>query len=224
MTKSKPQIVKCRAVIFDLDGTLLDTLTDIANAANRAMAAHGYPPHPRKAYQNFIGDGAKMLITRSLPEGCRKADIIESCTRDFITDYNHHWDRATRPYTGIMELIKALKDRAFQLSVVTNKPHRFTGAMMDHYFTNTSFAAILGQQDGIPMKPHPQQALAAAEHMGVNPSACIFIGDSALDMETARRAGMLPIGAGWGFRSIQELLEAGAMTVLNHPADLLQLL
>lgn len=212
------------AVIFDLDGTLLNTLADIAGSANRVLAGLGYPAHPEKAYQQFVGDGSKLLMTRALPEDQRQPKIIEACLNAFIADYQQHWDKATRPYDGVIDLVEALEQRAIKTCVVTNKPHRFTGAMMDHYFTGCPFFPILGQQNHIPKKPDPHQALVAAEQMGVAASDCVFLGDSAVDMETAIRAGMQPIGAGWGFRSRQELKSAGAQAVLDHPMELLAIL
>jgi phosphoglycolate phosphatase len=216
--------MNCKAVIFDLDGTLLDTLADLAHAANRVLANHGYPTHPENAFNLFVGDGSKLLMTRALPVNQRRPAVIDACLNEFIADYKSHWADTTKPYDGMMDLIEALVARAIHLSVVTNKPHRFTGVMMDHYFKGLPFFPIVGQQAGIPKKPHPQQALAAADKMGVMPAACVFLGDSAVDMETAVRAGMQPVGAGWGFRSAQELRAAGAIVVLEHPLDLLQVI
>lgn len=216
--------MNCQAVIFDLDGTLLDTLTDIADSANRVLIAHGFAPHERDAYRWFVGDGSAILMTRALPRDQRTTEMIQSCLRGFISDYNQNWHRATRPYDGLLDLLGDLRDRQIKLSVVTNKPHRFAGAMMAHYFGDYSFDPILGQQDGIPKKPDPRQALSSAVQMGVAPSSCIFIGDSAVDMETARNAGMQPVGAGWGFRPARELMDAGALTVIHHPQELLDLI
>ncbi len=216
--------MNCQAVIFDLDGTLLDTLDDIAGSANRVLAARGFPPHERDAYRWFVGHGSALLMTRALPENQRNPEQIKNCLQDFIADYGHNWDRATRPYDGMPALLKHLQELNIKLSVVTNKPHRFTGSMIARYFGQYPFAPILGQQAGIPKKPHPHQALAAAQQMGVAPSACLFIGDSAVDMETAIKAGMQPVGAGWGFRPSSELIKAGAPIVIHHPLELLKLL
>lgn len=212
--------MNCKAVIFDLDGTLLNTIGGIADAANKALTQHGYPNHKQDAYVWFVGNGAKTLMTRALPEDQRRDDIIEVCAQAFMTAYKDHWHVATQVYPGILDLLYALDRKEIKLSVVTNKPHRFAGVMMDHYFKDTPFYPILGQQDDIPKKPHPQQALTAARQMGVEPSACIFLGDSDVDMETAQRAGMHPMGAGWGFRPISELTNAGALKVLHHPMEL----
>jgi phosphoglycolate phosphatase len=213
--------MNCQAVIFDLDGTLLDTLTDIADAANRALRAHGFSPHERQAYRWFIGDGSAILMARALPESQRTAETVQACLKSFIEDYNQNWHQATRPYDGLRNLLEGLRDRNIKLAVVTNKPHRFAVSMMAHYFGDYPFDPILGQQAGVPKKPHPGQALAAARSMGVRPDRCIFIGDSAVDMETGRNAGMHPVGAGWGFRTPAELMNTGALTVVQHPAGLL---
>lgn len=222
--KGKLDKMNCRAVIFDLDGTLLDTLTDIADSANRVLAAHGMATHDRGSYRWFVGDGSAILMTRALPEDRRTPEMIQDCLKGFIADYNRNWHRATRPYDGLTELLDRLRNLEIKMSVVTNKPHQFAGSMVDYYFAGYGLAPVLGQQDGVPKKPDPYQALAAAEHMHVEPSNCIFIGDSAVDMETARKAGMQPVGAGWGFRPDRELLEAGAVTVIHHPLDLLVLI
>ncbi len=213
--------MNCKAVIFDLDGTLLDTLGDIADAANRVLTQYGYPTHPQDAYAWFVGNGAKTLMTRALPDNQRQDDVIDACVHGFIADYSEHWHVATTAYPGMIKLINELTHRGIKLSVVTNKPQRFAKVMMDRYFSGVPFYPVLGQQDHIPKKPHPKQALAAAHQMGVMPSDCIFLGDSAVDIETALRAGMHPVGAKWGFRPVQELMEAGAWKVIHHPGDLL---
>jgi phosphoglycolate phosphatase len=212
----------CKAIIFDLDGTLLDTLVDIADAANRALAERGFPPHEHQAYRWFVGDGSRRLMTRALPANQRTPETIDACLIAFIAAYHRRWNRATHPYTGIIDLLGQLTRQGIQLAVVTNKPHRFTGDMMAHYFSEFPFDPILGQMEGVPKKPHPRQALNAADLMGVRPKDCIFIGDSGVDMQTACGAGMLPIGAGWGFRPAKELNDAGAADVIAHPLDLLR--
>lgn len=216
--------MNCKAVIFDLDGTLLNTLGDIAGAANRVLTHNGCPMHDHEDYAWFVGDGAKSLMTRALPDNQRLDGIIETCTREFISEYNDHWHVATKAYSGIYDLLDALQRKNIKLSVVTNKPHRFAGVMMNHYFKDVPFCAILGQRDGIPKKPHPQQALTAARDMGVKPSDCIFLGDSSVDIKTAQRAGMYPMGAGWGFRPIEELTLAGAVKVLRYPMEFIEII
>lgn len=213
-----------QAVIFDLDGTLLDTLADLADAVNRVLEANGYSKHPEQDYRWFVGDGSAMLITRALPPDCRDTENVHACLEQFIADYNQHWHQKTAPYPGIMELLETLQTRRLKLAVVTNKPHRFAEKMIAHYFSGTSFDPILGQREGQPKKPDPTQALAAARQMGAAPQDCLFVGDSAVDIETGRRAGMPSIGAGWGFRLKSELIEAGADYIIDHPKDLLPIL
>jgi phosphoglycolate phosphatase len=213
-----------QAVIFDLDGTLLDTLADIADAVNRMLAARGYPKHTEQDYRWFVGDGSAMLITRALPPDCRDAENVQACLQRFIADYTEHWHCKTAPYPGIVELLETLQTRRLELAVVTNKPHRFAAKMIAHYFPKTSFDPIFGQREGIPKKPDPTQALAAALQMAVAPHDCLFVGDSAVDIKTARRAGMLSIGASWGFRPRSELTDAGADHIIDHPMDVLSLL
>lgn len=213
-----------RAVIFDLDGTLLDTLADLAASVNRVLARRGYPQHDLDEYCWFIGHGSAVLITRALPAAERTPDGIRACLQELLDDYGKNWHTLTRPYEGILDLLQAIAERHIPMAVVTNKPHRFAALMIGHYFGRTSFCSVAGQRDGIPKKPDPSQALTAARNMGAPAESCIFLGDSAVDMETARRAGMIAVGAGWGFRPAAELHEAGAMHVIDHPLDLIGLL
>lgn len=213
-----------KAVIFDLDGTLLDTLGDLAAAVNRVLAARGYPTHETDAFRWFIGDGSAKLMERALPPAERRPEIHQPCLQALLADYNKNWHDITQPYDGIEALLDYLADRQVTMAVVTNKPHQFTGVMIDYYFKNACFDPVFGQREGIPKKPDPQQALAAARSMAVPPEQCIFLGDSAVDMETATRAGMAAVGAGWGFRPVDELRTAGALTVLDHPLDLIRFL
>ncbi len=212
------------AVIFDLDGTLLDTLEDLGGAVNRVLAGQGFPTHPLAAFRWFVGDGSRMLMTRALPADQRSPRLIERCLATLLTDYNQNWHQKTRPYDGIEALLAALTARRIEMAVVTNKPHQFTGQMVTHYFPGVPFRAVLGQQEAIAKKPDPVQALAAARTMGAAPEACLFLGDSGVDMETARRAGMAGVGAAWGFRTVEELRGAGARYIIDRPLELLALL
>jgi phosphoglycolate phosphatase len=213
-----------RAVVFDMDGTLLDTLDDIADSANRVLAARGYPIHDREAYRQFVGDGSAVLMTRALPPDQRSAENVQVALEAFLENYGRGWHQATRPYPGILNLLKRLQKRKIGLAVVTNKHQRFTGIMMDHYFGDIPFHPILGHVQGVAKKPHPRQALDAAAILRVSPDTCVFLGDSAVDMETAKRAGMIPIGAAWGFRTRRELREAGAAAIIDHPLEMMNLI
>ena len=216
------ETLKPKAVLFDLDGTLLDTLDDIADAVNRVLAAQGLPTHDREAYRWFIGDGSRILVTRALPEAHRTADDIENCHAAYKTQYSRTWNQKTRPYEGIPRLVAMLQAAAVKMAVVTNKAHDFAETCCRHYFPDLPFDFIIGQQEGRPVKPDPYQALQAATHLRMPPSDCLFLGDSGVDMETAQRAGMLPIGVLWGFRRQDELQAAGATACIEHPRDLLK--
>jgi len=212
-----------QAVIFDLDGTLLDTLADLGTSVNRVLAERGLPTHELEAFRWFIGDGSAMLIARALPPEERLPETIQSCLQALLEDYGQNWNTFTRPFDGIPALLQTLSQRHVPTSVVTNKPHRFA-VPMTAYFFEPPFRCVFGQRDGIPKKPDPFQALAAAQEMHVPPADCIFLGDSAIDIQTARSAGMLAVGVAWGFRPVEELHDAGAAHVIDRPLDLLTLM
>ncbi len=211
-----------KAILFDLDGTLLDTLSDLADAANRTLDRAGLPTHGVSAYRNFVGDGSRMLITRALPESHRTPAHIDDYLTRFKDDYGRNWKTATRPYPGIRELLAELARRDIPRAVVTNKPHRFAEECIHHFFPDTPFQMIRGQKDHLPRKPDPATALEAADNLRVAPEECLFIGDSNVDMTTAIAAGMVPVGVAWGFRSVAELIGAGASRIVTKPQDVLK--
>lgn len=212
-----------QAVLFDFDGTLLDTLADLASATNRVLAHRGYPTHDIDAYRWFIGDGSAMLMERAMPADQRTPENIASCLGSLLADYNQNWHHATRIYDGIGQLLATLQDRKIAMAVVTNKPHPFAEIMIAHYFRQVPFGSVWSQREGIPKKPDPYMALQAAAELKVQPARCLFLGDSGVDMHTARAAGMLAVGAGWGFRPRRELLDAGAAHVVDHPLKVLDI-
>jgi phosphoglycolate phosphatase len=216
--------MRAKAVLFDLDGTLLDTLEDIANSANRALIRHGLPANEVDAYRYFIGDGVAMLISRALPDEKRDRGIIAECVKAFREDYSRNWNVKTRPYKGVPELLEALAARHIKMAILSNKPDDFTKQCVSELLPNHSFEMVLGQRDAIPMKPDPGGALEIADRLGITPSRFLYLGDSGIDMETAVRADMFPVGVLWGFRPLEELQEHGARAVIEHPIDLLGLL
>ena len=213
-----------RAILFDLDGTLLDTLADIAESANQVLAARGCATHPIDAYRDFIGDGVVHLFGRALPEDRRGEEIVAECVSSFRERYAEIWNVRTRPYEGVAELLDAVTARGLKMAILSNKPHAFTRRCADAYFSAWPFQAVLGQRDGVPRKPDPAGALLLAEELGVEPGECVYLGDSGSDMQTAVAAGMYPAGALWGFRTAEELTAAGAKTLLERPGELLDLL
>jgi len=213
-----------QAIIFDLDGTLLNTLADIAESVNRTLAEYDFPEHPVDAYKFFIGNGWKMLVTRALPEARRSEQLIAECVTKSRKIYQDNWSRQTRLYEGIPDLLDKLSERRFPLAVLSNKPHDFMLKCVDWYLNKWEFKALMGQSDKFPLKPDPTCALHVAGQIGLPPSAILFIGDSAVDIQTAEAAGMHPAGVTWGFRGPKELEEAGCRVLVDHPQDILSLL
>jgi phosphoglycolate phosphatase len=216
--------VSYEAILFDLDGTLLDTLNDLSNAVNRVLAQHGFPIHQQEAYRYFVGDGAKMLMTRALPEHQRHENTIQTCLEEFQEEYGQHWNVETSVYQGIAEMLDRLYARGIHLAILSNKPHEFTRRCVEEFLSKWTFDVVLGQHHSIPQKPDPAGALLIAQRIGVSTSSFLYLGDTAIDMKTARAAGMFPVGVLWGFRPIEELQEHGAKAFLNHPLEVLTLL
>jgi phosphoglycolate phosphatase len=211
------------AIVFDLDGTLLDTLDDIADSANTVLAEHGYPPHSADDYRFFIGGGVDILFERALPESERNAEAIRACVERFRDVYRGGWDVKTRIYDGASQLLDGLVKRGLKLAILSNKPHAFVGKCVTRYLSRWTFSPILGQRDGVPHKPDPTGAQEIADELGIAPAEFLYLGDSATDMKTARAAGMFAVGALWGFRPEKEMRDAGAQTLIATPTDLLEL-
>ncbi|MDD6049863.1 MAG: HAD family hydrolase [Clostridiales bacterium] len=207
-----------RAVLFDLDGTLTNTLEDIADAMNRSLRMHGLPEWPLDAYRYLVGDGAKKLAERAVRE---EQHLALSVQQEYQAYYQEHTQVKSRPYDGIPELLRALQARKLPLAVFSNKPDADTKHVVAHYFPEIDWAVVRGQIEGVPVKPDPTGALAAAQAMGVSPGEVLYLGDTATDMRCARNAGMHPVGALWGFRTAQELMESGAEHLVAHPGELL---
>ena len=210
-----------RATIFDLDGTLLDTLDDIANAANRVLAARGFPTHPNPHYRTFIGEGVVKLLLRALPETHQDEETVQACVGAYVQEYERTWNALTKPYPGVPEMLDALMDRRLKLAVLSNKPDHFTQRCMDELLAKWSFDVVLGASDQFPRKPDPASAIETAKRLGVLPAECLYVGDSGIDMQTARAAHMCSVGALWGFRDKKELLIHGAKALIKHPLELL---
>ena len=214
-----------KALLFDLDGTLLDTLADIAGAANAALALEAMPTHPVADYRRFIGDGVAMLFRRALPTDQEHDDArIERCVSHFHATYATSWNVASRPYPGIPALLDALAKAGLPLAILSNKPDAFTRLCAGFYLDRWTWAAVVGQRDGVPRKPDPTSALGIADQLGIAPADFVYVGDSSVDMRTARAAGMRPIGVSWGFRSVEELRSTGAEAIIDYPEELLPLL
>ena len=212
-----------KAVIFDLDGTLVNSLADLAGAANHVLAEAGYPVHPVAAYRYFVGNGLDILLRRALPTG--KPDTVDAYAallERVRQRYDAHWHDQTVPYPGVSELLAELARRGLPFMVLSNKPDPWVMPCVRYFFPEASFAVARGARPDVPRKPDPQAALALAAQVGVAPEQVAFIGDSSVDMSTAVRAGMPGFGATWGFREREELLASGAVTLLERPGDLLE--
>jgi phosphoglycolate phosphatase len=213
--------IPCKAVLFDLDGTLLDTLEDLADATNAALAELGLPGHPLEAYKQFVGDGLENLVRRAMQQERideeRLARGIELTRRE----YAGRWAEKTRPYAGIPELLDELRRRGIPMAVFSNKPDEFTRLCVTRLLSNWRFAAVQGATPELPRKPDPRGALAIAAQMGVTSANVLYLGDTNTDMQTAVAAGMFPVGALWGFRTAEELLATGATALVKTPTEVL---
>lgn len=216
--------MNCEAVLFDLDGTLLDTREDVGDAMNRVLIDKGFPTHATRQYGSFLGSGARALVIRALPENRRDETTVSECLEAFRVDYKENCTVKTTPYPGIPELLDELVARKIKIGILTNKPHDTTLICIRDLLSKWPFDAVIGHRDGQPPKPDPGGALEAASSMGVAMDKTLYLGDTEVDIETSLRAGMTPVGVGWGFREVEKLVESGAHTIIHHPLDLLELM
>ncbi|MDE6369140.1 MAG: HAD family hydrolase [Muribaculaceae bacterium] len=211
-------------VIFDLDGTLLNTIDDLGNACNHALRSLNYPTHALISYNMMVGNGITKLIERALPDEARTPEVITDARCRFVDYYNDHCCDATTPYPGIPELLAELTDRNIKIAVASNKYDSAVHKIINHFFPDIPFAAIFGHLEGIPRKPDPSIVFEVLTASPTPKSEVIYVGDSAVDIETARRACVDSVGVTWGFRSETELRKAYADNIISDPDDLLPLL
>ena len=211
------------AVIFDLDGTLADTLEDIADAMNRVLVRQGFPVHDYAAYQHMIGRGLGNLVSETLPAARRTPEAIAANLDEMVAEYGRRCLVKTRLYEGVPELLGALRGEGLSLAVCSNKADELTQRIVRALTAPGTFEVVIGARPGLPLKPDPAAALLAAERLGVPPGMTAYLGDSGVDMRAATSAGMIAVGVSWGFRTRDELLENGAGAVLAYPLDLLSL-
>lgn len=209
-----------RGVIFDLDGTLLDTLEDLADAANSTLARFGFPVHSTDAYRYFVGEGLTTLIERILPEENRSQQEISACMDTFLQAYGQSWDLRSRPYAGVMEMLQQLRLAGLKLGVLSNKPHAFTQLCVQRFFAADAFDFVYGQREGVPKKPDPSAAREIAVLMQLDPQQILYVGDSGTDMRTGNGAGMYTMGVLWGFRERRELEKNKAGKIISHPMEI----
>lgn len=213
-----------KIAIFDLDGTLLDTIADLAAATNHALSLYGYPVHECDRYRFFVGNGINMLFYRALPEEARNEEVIAQIRTAFKTYYKEHGEDHTCPYEGIYELLAALQEKGIALAVASNKYQEATSALVRKFFPDFEFTAVLGQREGIPVKPDPRIIDDILQMTGFAREEVLYIGDSDVDMLTAKAASVKGVGVGWGFRTKEELLSHDPYALIGNPLELLELI
>ena len=211
-----------KAVCFDLDGTLLDTLADLADSMNRTLDRHGLPAHPVEAYKTFVGNGLAVLVSRAAPAA--DADLAQQLIDGMRAEYAKRWAERTRPYDGVPDMLDALQARGVAMGVLSNKPHDFTELCVAELLPHWKFQVVKGVSETTPAKPDPTGLKDLCGEMGFDRSEFLYVGDTNTDVETAKAGGLFAVGVLWGFRGADELTAAGADTLIAHPAGLLDLL
>ncbi|RBQ25860.1 MULTISPECIES: HAD family hydrolase [Arcobacteraceae] len=209
-------------VIFDLDGTLLDSIEDIAVSMNKVLESLNLPMHDIKDYKYFVGSGVDVLVENAL--GKFSKEIKDEAIKRFKIEYDGKLHSKTIPYEGIYELLDELKKLNYNLAVLSNKPHEFTVSYVNHFFKDYGFKEVHGQKDNVPKKPNPQAAIEIAKSLNAPCEKVFFVGDTKVDMQTAKSANMLAIGVLWGFRDEQELREFGADFIVKTPLEIVNII
>lgn len=213
---------KYKAVIFDLDGTLVNTLHDIAECTNYALRELSLPEHPIESYRLKVGCGNRALVSSCLAPN--QQHLLDAVLEIQLTYYTDHFCDHSRAYPGIPETLYELKSLGLKLAVLSNKPAPFTPKVVERVFGDFPFDVVRGPMPDVPLKPDPSSALSVAESLAVSPAKVAFVGDSGVDMKTARNASMFAVGVTWGFRDRAELEENGSQAIIDHPSELCSLL
>ncbi|MCU0847432.1 MAG: HAD family hydrolase [Spirochaetes bacterium] len=215
--------MKYKGIIFDLDGTLLDTLDDLSGSFNHALKESGFGIHDTGSYKSFIGEGAKKCIEKALPESSRNEAVINRILVIFSEHYLVNCRNKTRPYEGIAPVLAELKSMGNKLFVITNKPQKFADIIISFFFPD-EFDLVVGEGGGFPKKPAPGSVLHVAELYNLPLQSLVIIGDSGTDILTAKNAGIDSIGVEWGFRTGNELVNSGADRIIGKPSDILKII
>ncbi len=210
-----------KALLFDLDGTLVNSLEDLKNSTNFALQKKGFSVHETECYKYFVGDGMAKLIERALPENRRDKETIETTLKIFLEHYSQHYVDETVPYDGILELLQKLSD--FKLAIISNKNQEMATVVVGKLLGD-KFQIVCGKRENYPTKPDPKLTLEIMWELGVKPEECVFIGDSGMDMAVAKNAGCIALGVLWGFRKEEELRENGADYIVSSPSEILDVL
>jgi phosphoglycolate phosphatase len=215
---------KIKGVVFDLDGTLLNTLPDIALAANKALEKFGYPVHLESTIKKFLGNGSRVLITKAMPEDKQIHEFIEPVLEYYLKKYKNLEQEKTKPYDGILNLLEELKKRNIKTAIVTNKNDFLAEKCVSKFIPQSCFNSVIGQNDNYPAKPHRYMADKAVSDINEKNEDCVFVGDSYVDIKTGLNAGIRTIGVTWGFGQKKELVDSGAWKIIDHPMDLIKIL
>lgn len=215
--------MKFKAAIFDLDGTLLDTLADIANSMNLVLKRKGYPERPLNNYRYYVGEGIQQLVYNSLEDIPVSIEEAQRLAREMSDIYHEHYMDETRPYNGLSDVLMQLSALDIKLGVLSNKPDEFTKRMVSAYFPEVPFSVVYGTRQGVPRKPDPAAVFEILEGWKTEPGETVFIGDSLIDMKTAMNAGTFAVGVLWGFRTEEELLANGAKRLVKTPDEIIRL-
>ena len=210
--------MKYRLALFDMDGTVLDTLQDLADSTNAVLKKHGFPTHDVEAVRQFVGNGAKLLIERAVPAGT-DAQKTDTVLADFKDHYREHSADATKPYDGILEMLRTLRAAGVRTAVVSNKPDFAVRSLSEKYFGEL-FDRSIGDREGVRKKPAPDSVFEVMRELGVAPSEAVYIGDSDVDVQTAQNAGIDGIFVDWGFRSADVLRQSGAEVIVSTPDEI----
>jgi len=210
-----------RLVIFDLDGTLLNTIADLGVACNHALSLHGFPVHAAEDYPRLVGNGVNKLIERALPEGHKDEATVLKLKADFIPFYDNHNRVHTQPYEGVRELLLQLKDKGCRLAVASNKYQAATQDLIRYYFGEELFDIVLGERVGVPRKPDPQIVHDILSALDIPAEETLYVGDSDVDMQTALNAGLRKVACTWGFCTREKLMEFRPEVVAERPLDIL---
>jgi phosphoglycolate phosphatase len=216
-------ILKYSCVLFDLDGTLVDTLADIAAAMNHALAKHGFPPLEPSRYRSIVGNGIQRLAYDALPESEKNDSLAAVVSGEARQYYAEHPADYAKPYPGIAEVLAELKRRQVKTAVLSNKPDEITRLVIAKLFNAGLFDCVTGEQPGVARKPDPESSWELLALMDRTPRQTMFVGDSEIDMETAKNIGCLPVGVRWGFRTADQIEKAGAALIIHHPEEILHI-
>lgn len=219
---TKPKEMKKKLVVFDLDGTLLDTIADLAEATNYALRRLGYPTHSVETIRSFVGNGINKLLERALPQAMQTEEGVMCMRTHFIPYYNEHNADLSSPYPGVESLLKWLQDEGVQIAVASNKYQQATEKLVTYYFPEVNFVAVFGQRADVPIKPAPAVVHEIMSIASVSADETLYVGDSGVDMQTAQNAGVDAVGVSWGFRPVSELETFGPKAVIAHADELRQ--